>query len=193
MWHYGAFVDLSYPINFNFPDTHVFRNKATTRRTNEWTPNLGLAYVRKEVSDDSRWGGELAVQVGDDTKGQVPSPTSNRDRPIEGADWLRHIGWANLSYLAPIGRGVTLTAGLMNSYLGYESFYAKDNHHYTRSYLADNSPYFVMGASAKAELSDRVQVSLYVINGYVHLSHPNDVPSYGAQVNWRPAAGWTVV
>lgn len=193
LWHYGAYVDLSYPINFNFPDNHVFRNKATSRRTNEWTPNVGLAYVRKDVSDASRWGMELAVQGGDDTRGQVPAPTPDRDKPMSGADVLRHLSRANVSYLAPVGRGVTFTAGIMNSFIGYDSFYAKDNMNYTRSYLGDNSPYFLMGLSAKTDLTETVGAAFYIVNGYAHLSHANDVPSYGAQVTWKPSGGWTVM
>lgn len=193
LWHYGAYLDLSYPVNFNFPENHVFRSKSTTTRTNELTPNMALAYIRKDVAEDSRWGTELALQAGYDTKGQVPARTAERDRPMDGADVLRHVSRANVSYLAPVGRGVTVTAGLMNSFIGYESFYAKDNINYTRSYLADNSPYFLMGVAAKTDLTDTVNASLYVVNGYAHLSHANDAPSYGTQVSWKPDKEWTMV
>lgn len=192
-WHYGAYVDLSYVANFNRPDNHVFRNKVTSRRTNEWTPNMGMAYLRKEVSDTSRWGMELAVQGGDDSRGQVPVPTADRDKPMSGADVLRHVSRANVSYLAQVGRGVTVTAGIMNSFIGYDSFYAKDNMNYTRSYLADNSPYFLMGLSAKTDVTETVGAAFYIVNGYTHLSHANDVPSYGTQVTWKPAPNWTVI
>lgn len=45
-----------------------------------------------------------------------------------------------MSYLAPIGNGLTVTVGLFNSYIGYQSVYALDNLNYTRSYMADNAP-----------------------------------------------------
>jgi hypothetical protein len=81
---------------------------------------------------------------------------------------------------------VILTAGIFNSFIGYESFYAKDNFNYTRTYLPDYSPYFMMGVSAQYSLSENVKHVLYVINGYSWLSRPNDVPSYGTQVSWTP-------
>ena len=38
-----------------------------------------------------------------------------------------------------------VTAGLFNSLMGYESLYARDNANYTRSWIADNSPYMMFG------------------------------------------------
>ena len=191
-WHYGAYLDLSYPIDFNFPENHRWRSKATTQRVNELTPNMALGYVRKDVSESSRWGMEFGVQGGNDPDGQVPNDIPGRDRPLTGADTLKHFSRANVSYLASIGTGVKLTAGLFNSFIGYESFYAKDNFNYTRTYLPDNSPYFMMGVSAQYHLNENVKHVLYVINGYNYLSRPNDVPSYGTQVSWTPSAQFTL-
>ena len=51
-WHYGAYLDVSYPLNFNFPDNHRWRSKVTTPITNEVTPNIVLGYVRKDPTPD---------------------------------------------------------------------------------------------------------------------------------------------
>ena len=74
-WHYGAYLDGSYPLNFNFPENHKWRSKSTTPRTNEFAPNMALGYVRKDVMPDSRWGMEVGIQGGYDTNLLVPSPT----------------------------------------------------------------------------------------------------------------------
>src|SRR4030095_457285 len=71
-WEYGMFLDAAYGLNFNFPENHQWRSKQTTPRTNELAPNMGLVYVRKEPSYQSRWGTELALQAGYDTKDLVP-------------------------------------------------------------------------------------------------------------------------
>ena len=83
--------------------------------------------------------------------------------------------------LAPVGKGLTITAGLFNSLIGYESLYAKDNANYTRSWIADNTPYMMFGVNAKYPVSDNLTVTAFIINGYYHLSNPNDQPSYGGQ------------
>ena len=191
-WHYGAFLDLSYALDFNFPENHLWRNKSTSSRVNELAPNMAMGYVRKDSTAASRWGMELGVQAGYDTNGLVPSPNPGRDTPVDGADLLRHISRANVSYLAPLGNGLTVTVGLFNSYIGYQSVYALDNLNYSRSYMADNAPYFMFGVAAQYPVTDRLQVNLYAINGYNYLSHPNDQMSYGTQVAYRLSKGWTV-
>src|SRR6185295_10009958 len=141
-WHYGGFLDLGYSLDFNFPENHLFRNRSTTPRVNELDLNMGAGYIRKDVSEQSRLGMELLVQGGQDAKDfgfGVNLPH------LEGSSWLRDLGRANVSYLAPVGNGLTIQAGIFNSLIGYESLYAKDNFNYTRAWIADYSPYLMMG------------------------------------------------
>lgn len=191
-FHYGAYLDLSYAVDFNFPENHKWRNTVTTPRVNELAPNMVMGYVRKDVTMQSRWGMELAGQAGYDTNALVPDPIPGRDKPIGGADTLRHLARANVSYLAPVGNGLMITGGLFKSYIGYQSFYAKDNLHYTRSYMNDYSPYFMFGLGARYPVTEDFKLGLYIINGYSYLSHPNDQPSYGVQLVWQPAARVTL-
>ncbi len=178
LWHYGAYLDVAYILNFNFPDNHLWRNRTTASRHNEFAPNMALAYVRKDVTEASRWGMELGVQGGYDSQNFAFLPG---EREVSGADTLRHVHRANASYLAPVGNGLLITAGLFNSLIGYESLYAKDNANYTRSWIADNTPYMMFGVNAKYSISDDLTVTAFIVNGYYHLSHPNDQPGYGGQ------------
>ncbi|MGH7168077.1 MAG: outer membrane beta-barrel protein, partial [Nitrospiraceae bacterium] len=123
-WHYGGFVDLGYSLDFNFPANHLWRNRTTTPRVNELDLNMAGAYARKDATEQSRWGMEFLVQGGQDAKDfgfHVNQPT------VGSSDQLRHFGRANLSYLAPVGNGLTVQTGLFNSLIGYDSLYAKDN------------------------------------------------------------------
>lgn len=189
-WRYGAMVDLSYAVDFNFPENDLWRSKTTTRRVNRIAPNLVLGYVKKQANRDSRWGMEFGVQGGYDPNALEPEP--GRERPVEGAETLRYFSQANVSYLAPVGNGLTVKAGLFKSYIGYQSFYAKGNLNYTRSYMADNAPYFLFGLSAEYRVNEALEVGLYIVNGYAYLARPNDQPSYGTQVRYKPAEHWTV-
>lgn len=151
LWQYGGFVDVGYLYNSNHPDTHLWRSKQTSPRTTELVPNMGLVYVRKDPAEQSRWGVELALQAGYDTDDLVPDPQPGSPRPISGADSLRHLARANVSYLAPIGEGVTLTAGLFKGAKSYEEFYAKYNLNYTRTY----SPITIRTFQSDSELHTR--------------------------------------
>jgi hypothetical protein len=188
-WHYGGFVDLSYPINFNFPENHLWRSRSTVARHNELAPNMAVAYVRKDISSASHWGMELGVQGGYDSK---DFGFLQGEKDVAGADTLRHVHRANVSYLAPLGKGLTVTAGLFNSLIGYESLYARDNVNYTRSWIADYTPYMMFGAKASYPVSDEFTATLFAINSYSHLSHPNDQPSYGLQGAWKPTSRFTL-
>ncbi len=178
LWHYGAYLDVAYVVNFNFPENHLWRSRSTAVRQNEFVPNMAFAYVRKDANESSRWGMELGLQGGYDSERFA---FLQGEREVSGADTLRHIHRANVSYLAPVGKGLTITAGLFNSLIGYESLYAKDNVNYTRSWIADNTPYMMFGINAKYPVTDNLTVTAFVVNGYYHLSHPNDQPSYGGQ------------
>lgn len=188
-WHYGGFVDLSYAVDFNFPSNHEFRSRGTTSRVDELAPNMGFVYVRKDVSPESRWGGEFAGQGGYDTK----TFAYGQDRPLLGsADTLRHFGRANVSYLAPVGQGLTVTAGVFGSFIGYESLYARDNFNYSRTWIADNSPYTMFGVGARYPVRDDLTAGLFVINKYWYLTNPNNLPSYGGLLSWKATPRITV-
>ncbi len=189
-WHYGAYVDVGYVGNFNFPDNHLWRHRATAAHHNELSPNMGLAYVRKDAIVSSRWGMELGFQGGRDSE---EFAFLVGERRVEGSDVLRHIHRANVSYLAPVGKGLTITAGLFNSLMGYESLYAKDNANYTRSWIADNSPYMMFGINAQYPVSDALTVTAFVVNSYYHLAHPNDHPSYGGRWIWKATPRFTLM
>src|SRR6188508_981792 len=188
-WHYGGFVDLRYSLNFNFPEDHQFRNRSTTPKVNELDVNMAGVYIRKDPTEASRWGTEWLVQGGEDSKTfgfatNVPHAS--------GADVWRHFGRANVSYLAAAGNGLTVQAGLFNSFIGYESLYAKDNGNYTRAWIADYSPYLMFGVNAQYQFNERWSGAFFIINDYFHLENSNSVPSYGSQVQYKPASAWTV-
>ncbi len=191
-WHYGGSIDLSYAVDFNFPENNLWRSKTTSNFVNEPALNMAVGYVRKDVSVRSRWGLEFGLQEGNDTDSLVALEIPKRDRPIAHGNQLKHFSRANVSYLAPIGNGLTLKAGLFNSYIGYQSIYSRYNLNYTRSYMADNAPYFVFGLAATYPVNEATQVGFYIINGYNYLSHINNQPSYGMQVAWKPTTRLTL-
>lgn len=177
-WRYGAYLDIGGIGNFNVPENGLWRSRTTASRHNQAAPNMVLAYVRKDVSEASRWGMELGAQGSYDS---VDFAFLQGESKVGGADVLRHVHRANASYLAPLGNGLTITAGLFNSLMGYESLYARDNTNYTRSWIADNTPYMMFGVNAAYPVNDRLTVTAFVINRYYHLAYTVAQPSYGGK------------
>jgi hypothetical protein len=181
-WHFGGFLDGAYLYDFNSPSNHVFRDRGTTAYVDELDLDMAAAYLRKDVSEQSRWGMELTVQGGKDSEAFGFSATAPN---LAGARWLRHLGPANLSYLAPLGKGLKIQAGIFSSLIGYDSLYAKDNFNYTRPWGADYTPYLMLGVNASYAFNDKLSAALYVVNGYFHLANANHVPSTGGQIAYQ--------
>src|SRR5262249_32390289 len=104
---------------------------------------------------------------------------------IDGADVLRHFGPLNVSYVAPIAKGLIIQGGIFNSLIGYDSLYAKDNFSYTRPWGADYTPYLMLGVNATYPATDKLTATIGVVNGYWHLAHANDTPSVAGQLAYR--------
>src|SRR5262245_10866311 len=152
-WQYGGFADVAFLNSLNDPANHLFRYRGTTPRVDEWDLNMVAAYLKKPPSDHSRLGLEVTGQAGEDSKIFGFSATAPN---IGGADVLLHLGPANISYLAPAGKGLTIQGGIFSSLIGYDSLYAKDNLNYTRPWGADYTPYLMLGVNASYPINDKL-------------------------------------
>ncbi len=181
-WFYGGFIDAAYLLDFNHPANHLFRSRGTAYKVDEPILNMAAAYLRKTASESSRWGMEVTLQGGQDTRIFGFSATAPN---LAGSEWLRHLGATDVSYLAPIGKGLTVQAGVFSSLIGYDSLYAKDNFNYTRPWGADFTPYLMMGVNATYPFTQKLSGTVFVVNGYWHLADANNVPSSGGQLAYK--------
>ncbi len=181
-WQYGGFADIGYLRDFNDPANDLFRSRGTTFHVNEWDLNMAGAYLRKPASQPSDWGFELTVQAGKDSAVFGFSPTAPN---LAGSKWLRHLGPTNVSYVAPVGKGLTIQGGIFSSFIGYDSLYARDNFNYTRPWGADFTPYLMMGVNASYSLTSKLTGTAFLVNGYAHLADANSVPSMGMQLAYK--------
>src|SRR5262249_27178044 len=95
------------------------------------------------------------------------------------------LGPTNVSYLAPVGKGLTIQGGIFSSLIGYDSLYAKDNFNYTRPWGADYTPYLMLGVNASYPVNDRTTATLGLVTGYWQLAHANDAPSVVGQLAYK--------
>jgi hypothetical protein len=188
-WKEGAFLDSAYLLDFNHPANDFFRSRGTAYKVDEPIINMAGAYVRRAPSEVSRWGLELTVQSGQDSRVFGFSPTAPN---LAGAKWLRHLGPTDVSYLVPAGKGITVQGGIFSSLVGYDSLYAKDNFNYTRPWMADFTPYLMLGVNASYPFSGKATGTFFVINDFFHLANPNSVPSWGGQIAYKPRDHWTI-
>ncbi len=188
-WQYGAFLDAAYLWDNNHPANELFRSRGTTYKLDQPIVNMAGAYIRKSASESSRWGLEFIAQAGQDTRIFGFSATAPN---LPGSKGLRHLGPTNVSYLAPVGKGLRIQGGIFGSFIGYDSLYAKDNFTYTRPWGADFTPYFMLGLNASYPFSDKLTGTSFVTSGYWHLANANAVPSWGGQLAYKPRNHWTL-
>ncbi len=187
LWSFDAFLDFGHALSLQHPAERQWRSRGTTPRLNETQLNMAGVAVTKAATAASPWGMELLAHAGRDA---LAFGFHSNQPEVDHAEALRHFGRANVSWLAPTGNGLKLQAGLFGSLIGYESLYARDNLHYTRSWIADYSPYLMFGLNASVPLGERFTATAYVVNGYFHLSQANAAPGYGAQLAFRPSSRW---
>ena len=186
-WQFGASLDVGYLHDSNYPANHLFRSRGTTFWVNGVQVNMSTLYLTKPPAEKSRWGVQLTLQAGKDADVFGFSATAPN---LSGYKVLRQLGPTSVSYL--VGKGLTLQGGIFSSFIGYDGLYAKDNLNYTRPWGADFTPYLMLGVNGQYPFSPTVTGTLFVVNGYFHLAHANDVPSVGGQIAYKPAATVTV-
>lgn len=87
---------------------------------------------------------------------------------------------------------ISYTVGVFPSHFGYESMIARDNLTLSRSFTADNTPYYETGVSSTYTISEDLQVSLLLLNGWQRIIDINDDLSMGTALRWRADSSVTL-
>jgi hypothetical protein len=155
-------LDTYYAYNFNAPVGRVNVLRAYDVLSNEISLNQASVVVEHapNVVEGRRWGGRLDLQFGQATDTLQGNP-QNEPRP----QIYRNIFQAYGTYIAPIGKGVTIDFGKWGSSLGIEGNYSKDQVNYSRAFWFNFLPFYHMGMRAAIPLTDRFTINYWVVNG----------------------------
>lgn len=182
---FGAFVDGYYAYDFNRPANldRAFTTQAA--RHNEF--NVNLAYVDASLSG-TRLRGRFAAQFG--TSVQANYAAEPRLGTLSGPDVSRYLQEAFVGYR--VIPSLWLDGGVFFSPFGSESWISRDNWTYTRSLIAENSPYYEAGVKATWQASPALAVQLHLINGWQNISETNSAKAGGVRVDYTLAPGMTL-
>src|SRR5271167_3475984 len=167
----SGFVDAYYGYNYNhplevdpfFPTFAGNGLQAFTNETNSFALNMVELIVDKApdaTSAESRAGYHIAAGYG-----EAASVVNGADITGDGSNF--YLKEAYMSYLAPVGKGLTVQVGKFVTPIGAEVIESNANWNYTRSILFYYAiPYFHFGANAKYVFNPKWSITGYLVNGW---------------------------
>ncbi len=122
-------------------------------------------------------------------------PRSFKSIPLfkpDGQDDNIYVGIQNLYVSYAFTDFISLTAGYMGTFVGYEVISPASNFNYSTSYLFTNGPFQNAGIKADLTFSDRFAVMIGLFNDWNVYEDFNGLSDIGLQVYFMPIDGWDV-
>ena len=177
----GGFVDAYFNFNVDHPVSHTnqFRNFDITE--DQFVVSMAELSVTKAASPvgfrvDADFG-----PTNDLVQGGTPGSFAN-------------IGQAYITYIAPLGPGVTIDVGKMVTHMGFEVIKAKDDYNYSRSLLfALPIPYNHVGLRATCPVSDQLTLMGCVHNNITGLTTVSSGKAFGFEATYTPLSTLSII
>ena len=162
----SGYLESYYGYNFNTPSNGITNARAYDNRHDSFT--LQNAQVEASVTAGSL-SGRLGVQFGSlGAAYYLAEPTlgGTSTTAVNTGDLWKYVQQANVSWVAPIGRGLTLSAGIFMAPIGPENLPVKDNWNWSLSFASLVLPNYQTGLSLTYPVTDALSISLGVFNGW---------------------------
>ena len=174
-----AVVDTYYAYHDTPPPGREATLSTTAIRHNEF--NLNLVSLGGTLQH-AKLLGTIILQAGTSVDALYPSnPALGRSSNTE--TW-KHIQVATVGYR--ITQNLDFEAGVFPSHIGHETFVSTANWNYTRSMLADSTPYFLAGAKGTWRASPKLTLTALVYNGWQTYYDVNRYKKGALMLQWRP-------
>jgi len=181
----SAYVDLYYALDFAHPLPP--QRAYTTQAVRHNEANVNLAAATFSVLR-GRARARLTLQAG--TSVQANYAAEPQDGPTSGPDLSRHLQEAFAGIR--LGAGLWLDGGITLGSLGWESWMSRDNPTYTRSLVAEYTPYYESGIRLVWEAAPGLVVQGHLMNGWQKISEDNAAKSASVRVDLALAPGLAV-
>ena len=180
----GGLVDVYYDFYSTKTDGQ-YRNFDT--KHNQFAMTMAQVWLAKAPSESSRVGFKFKLNFG--------PASSNFIHAFEpGGTPYNNIQEAYISYLAPVGKGLQLDAGVFVTPHGAEVIEAKDNANYSRGLLfALAIPYYHSGVRMSYAAADKVTVMAGITNGWNNIVDNNTGKTVVGGVTIKPTSAVSIV
>lgn len=174
---FGAFVDTYFAWDVRQPAN--FDRSYTTQPSRHDEFNVNLAYIEGKLSGP-RYRGRLALQWG--TSVQANYAGEPRLGSVSGPSMSQYLQEASVGY--QLQKNLWLDGGIFFSHIGYEGWVSRDNLTYTRSLIADYSPYYEAGAKLTWTPTAALTATFVAVNGWQVISRYNTPPALGLRLDY---------
>ena len=175
----SVYLQGGYTYNFENPDSEENDLRIFDHKADSFT--LDLAQI--QFAKDAPAGGlgyKLKLSFGETAKFIHASGLGKTDDEFDLTE-------AYIQYLAPIGKGLKFTFGKFATYHGAEVIEAKDNPNYSRSFLFNYAiPFTHTGLMIGYPVSDVVNVSVHIVNGWDNFNDNNKSKTLGTSIAISP-------
>ncbi|NOT62309.1 MAG: outer membrane beta-barrel protein [Acidobacteria bacterium] len=186
----SGIVDGYYSYNSNKVDLFS-QGRAFDVRHNAFSLQMAKISFERKNSKENPIGFRVELGVGETVDRVISVSDSSRN------DGTKHVLQAYASYVAPIGKGLTLDFGKFYTPIGGEVVDTKDNFNYSRAFTYwYGGPFYHMGLRAKYAINDKVAVTGLLVNGWDNVFENNakgSGKSVGGQISVSPTSKFTVV
>ncbi len=186
---FAVLLDGYYEYNFNHPIGRVSLLRPFDPTSNSFTLNQAVVELERpaDLSAGRSFGGVLDLVLGQ--MSMAAANQSNEPRP----DAYRYLWQAYGTYIAPVGKGLTVDFGRFGSPLGFEGPIDKDDFNYTRSLIFAALPFYHMGFRSTYPVSKSVALTWGLVNGINQMEDFNGFKSnlFTATVSPSSRITWT--
>ncbi len=190
-------IDTYYGYNYNHPFSNLSALRPFDGYTNGFGLNMAELIVDKApdaTTTDSRFGYHIAAGYG-----QAAYIVNSSDNTTDFSNF--YIKEAYGEYLAPIGKGLTISIGKFVTPVGNEVIETSGDWNYSRSILFYYAiPYYHFGANVKYVFNPKFSFTGYLVNGWNNtvISHESGVGyssglTYGGSLAYTPNAKWSAI
>lgn len=176
----SGFIDTYYSYDFDQPESK-YKQSFLYNYNRQNSFNINIALLRAAVSYENVYA-KISVHSGTYVEDNYASEN------------IKYLNEVYLGIFLNESKNTTLEAGILPSYIGFESAITHANLTATRSILAENSPYYMSGVKLNHQFNDKWSLAGFVTNGWQHIEKPKSdlIPSFGTQLVFKPNSKNTI-
>jgi len=176
----GGYLDVSYTYDFNDPDNSAnsINKRAFATDDNEIQLDAFQLYIDKLPQDSGEVGFRFDILAGEDAQaiGDLWGGTNDIS-----------IYQAFISYIAPVGNGLTIDVGRFAASTGYESIESPANDQFSRGLLfTDVQPWTTTGLRLTYPINEQWEISGALVEGWNVVDDNNESWTFNGAVRWMP-------